>query len=267
MSDLDKILKKVLLIMDYDSKKTLSENKKETFVKNLKKINIQEEVTNDYDINNKKIAFKGNVVSKIKNALLFRYPPKTKGEILLLNLSGFNSLNFDQTQKEQYYWAGNKNYIYDVSYNGGKKSWEDFVKTTSLSTQKDIFSWVNADAPYQIYSEGNNYYLNLNCLESSDGHSLSSWNTKQVACNYKEQLRGGGYFDDRGKQLHIVKFHVKNKESNLSQDFKEIVITSDKTNTLNNKKSTEIKKSNTLNNKKSTEIKKTTGNDIVIDDI
>jgi len=209
--------------MKYDSRKNLSENTKYLLSEE------QTNITNSYDINNEPIAFKGYVVSTIKNSLTFQYPPTSNGSKHLLYLSGLNDLNMDESRKTQYFspLPGMENKIFDVSYTNGKKNWALYVKDWVNEVQKDILSWVNPNAPYIIKSDGKDYYLNLQCLHSSKPDRWSG-NMYSGACTKKEDLRGGGYFDNDGNQLHVIKKHHKPEEKKLYKDFEDVEITVNK---------------------------------------
>lgn len=231
MFSLEENIKKILLNINYDSKKNLSENKKDIFFEST------ESFTNSFDINNNPISFKGTVVSTIKNSLIFQYPPTSNGAKHLLYLSGLNDLNMSETEKTQYFspLPGMTNKVFDVSYYNGKKNWELYIKDWVSQVQKDLFSWINVNAPYIIKSEGKVYYLNLQCLHS---RGADRWvgNMSSGACTSKSDLRGGGYFDSNGDQLHIIKKHHKPEEKKLFKDFDEFEITANKS--PNNNKNT-----------------------------
>jgi hypothetical protein len=228
LKNLNDSIKKILLNIKYDSKKNLSENKKDIFFES------EESFTNSYDINNKPIAFKGIVVSTVKNSLVFQYPPTSNGEKHLLYLSGLNDLNMSEREKTQYFspLPGMKNDVFDVSYSNGKKNWELYVKNWVTDVQKDLFSWINVNAPYIIKSGGKDYYLNLQCLHTRSGDRWIG-NMSSGACTKKEDLRGGGYFDNSENQLHVIKKHHEPEEKKLSKDFDEFVITANKPSSTN----------------------------------
>ena len=119
MNKLDNILKKVLFNMSYDSKKTLSENKKSLINE------TNEEWTNSYNIWNKPISFKGRQIKTVNQSLQSLVPALDVGSKTLLKLTGGDEYSIEKYGKET-------------------------VKRDMDYTKKELLTFINGNAPFHV---------------------------------------------------------------------------------------------------------------------
>jgi len=247
MSNLDKILKKVLLNMNYDSKKTLSENKK------LLINETNEEWTNSYNIWNKPISFKGRQIKTVNQSLQSLVPALDVGSKTLLKLTGGDEYSIEKYGKES-------------------------VKRDMDYTKKELLTFINGNAPFHVAYNNKNYYLQISCI-----HRVGCWYKNKyyekcpiifgteptTSCSSNKDVIGSHkYLANDGTELPVIENHVKiqptqkPKDVELTQTLSDFEITSPKKEKTNkNKKNLDNQK-----NKKPNEPINNLNN-VVIDDI
>jgi hypothetical protein len=212
MNNNEDILKKILLHMKYDSKKTLSENE----------LDISNPYVKTVDIFGQPLAFYGKVVSVLAQELASSQYTSSKLnkliETMCISVTGGHTSN------------------------GGEY---DTLLRNCVDKNLSFMKELNTNAPHTIIKNGDTYVLYFNCGEYSDYKDQNmQYKLYPMMCS-KDNISNVGYWNDsksmwlttvdlkKQQQIKSQKPITQKKEKDLEQNLKDFEITGKKSNSNN----------------------------------